>query len=256
MPRTRRDGPQTRTIPYPTTTATATATATAAATASAPSTGPNFAYQRAICFKRWFPTGKPSVRVFLNDKNLVKTYPFDTDDDKVYFVEHMTQSPEDFEEFLTGRHCLQRTYTTVSEVDADGNGYWGGGVALHFHTVSHTDNLVGDVPPDRGDKCHGFDEDDEDIVSFSLTFPVATRQEKLAFAHWIETTRFGDFLQDNTHIHFTSLVSIGDAAGAPKDLAHSALRATADTLFAHKESMPEAAYLAISDAMKRSHETI
>lgn len=38
--------------------------------------------------------------------------------------------------------------------------------------------------------------------------------------------------------------------------APTALRATADTLFAHKESMPEAAYLAISDAMKRSHETI
>jgi hypothetical protein len=209
-------------------------------------------YRRALVFKRWYPEGPVSKRAYPRDKQLVNTFPFDTDDDKVHFAEAMLQSPRDFDPFFD-RDCLRRTRTTVHEKDEAGKPYWGGGDALQFYQVAHTSNLMDKVPHDAGDKCHGFDENDDDIVSVSLTFPVGTRAEKLAFAQWIETKRFGDFLQQNSHVHFTSLVSMTPES---TPWVPQALRAVSDALYEHRERIPQDAYVAVSNAMKRTHDQL
>lgn len=227
-----------------------------ASATTAPATGatrPEIAYQRALVFKRWYPDSSRGVSelAFPDDDQLVNTHPFETDDDKVHFVQHMMHSPKDFEEFFD-YGCLRRTRTSVCK-RVSGELIVTPSDSLQFYQIAITGDLVDDVPHDTGDR--GWHDEYDDMVSVSLTFPVGTRAQQLEFARWIEAKRFGDFLQSNTHVYFSNIVTVAEAPRA-QSAEKGALRAVADALFEHKEAMPEATYLAVSNAMKRSHAQI
>lgn len=217
---------------------------------SASSTGatqPTITYQRALVFNRVYPVPPVANNVFPRDKQLVYTFPFDTDDDKAHFVEFMFRCPEDFGEFFDSR-CPWRTRIIQHEDDV-GNDRYGGTNSLQFYKAAQGGNLIGDVP-------HHYNiAGDENSVYVSVTFPVDTRAQQLSFARWIEEKRFDDFLHGDAHMYFSNIVTVSEEPQAPS-AERGALRTVSDALFEHKETMPEATYVALSNALKRSHEQI
>ena len=58
---------------------------------------------------------------------------------------------------------------------------------------------------------------DEDEFENSLTFPIGTDTEKIAFAKWVTEHKLGDFRQENTHVFISELYvpTVGEAVMVP-----------------------------------------
>ena len=169
-----------------------------------------------------------------SDRHTPLVFPFETEDDRVAFVDKLLFRSEVFEPFL--RAAPTKT------------------------TIHGQDGLLLKAGP-----C--------DAAGEFLSFPAATRHDKLAFAAWVEHEQFGYYKEVltkvtfGTHIEFPPppgpdtrrpFAATTDREAAPNpeaapDLVQETLRAFSDELYDAREGMNEATYVRLSNALKRRY---
>lgn len=221
---------------------------------------PTIHQRRAITFRRkyWDDERVPADVV---NKQYQVTFPFDSDDAKVRLVDKLVNTPEEFSKFFICGFEVRRTKIAAHTVDGQdgattatrfypGVQLW---VSRHYGDLSAPSMIGFDVGSDDEDEDH------EGMGELSVSFKLDTRADKLKMAHWIATKRFDGFLVPmGGHVYLSSIADVEPVEEPVEErpAVLETLRAVSDALFEHKEAMPEATYLTLSNALKRSHSAI
>ena len=138
---------------------------------------------KCITFRRWYPGSGREVSSW--------TYPIETDAHKISLVDLMASEADRMtRDFVCER--IEQTWISIK----DGECY-------------------------RLKRCLQFFQcglsEDEDEFENSLTFPIDTDTEKIAFANWIIEHKLGDFRHMNTHVFISEmyLPTVGEAVMVP-----------------------------------------
>ena len=198
-------------------------------------------YTRGIAFRRSFlsTSFRPS---WLMGDEFCDVYPFETDDHKVKFVDVLFRDPSYFADLYVdgiGKcHVKER-----------GAQFWHCRNAIQFVKPIDSDDdprIDGGVYMDRGV-----------TDTINLVFCLHTRKNKLAFAQWVEDTRFGEFRKNDAQVFLTKIVT----ANAPPSIAEvekkkRGIEAVSELLYEHREEMKEDIYLHLNKAFKTAHEEV
>ena len=138
---------------------------------------------KCITFRRWYPYTNREVSSW--------TYPIETDAHKISLADLMASEADRMtRDFVYER--LEQTWASIR----CGDGYQLKR-CLQFFLAGY----------------EGSEQEDD----ISMTFPITTDTEKIAFANWIIEHKLGDFCQMNTHVFISELYvpAVGEAVMVP-----------------------------------------
>ena len=136
--------------------------------------------------------------------------------------------------------------------------------AIGFHYCVDAADLAGNgrlnfIQDDEGDRIP----DDDDREDISVTFMVATREQKLKFGNWIAEDAMGAFGDNASGLQIRKTFLVGSDTKVTRselkgirEATRTAMKEVSDALFDKKEEMSDGAFTSISNVLKRTFDQI